>query len=274
MRRNFAEVLRNGKIDINEEYTKLYQLFYFPYRDGSTLFNLISNSFLNFSFRGTCLSFEEFNRKHGFVFVPHPHDFDVNHLVSFCEYVYNLVWHLNFNNFPTDQNYYTSYIEKVIDDIGYMRSVEDGFYIFVPKDSVAISVSESPLIPEDISYKVIAYNHHSRQGDLEAKKDIIRKLAELLEPKRKTIERLNKDLKHNLFDLFNNFNIRHNNIDPTDLDHYNEYIAKMPKGELEDWYDETYQMCLLAFMELEYENKKGGIKDKLEKLRNQFRHKC
>lgn len=266
MRRNFAEVLRTGKVDIHEEYTKLYQLFYFQNGDGSTLYNFISQNFLNFSFKGTCLSFEEFNRKNRFVFVIHPHDFDVNYLVSFCEYVYNLVTFSNFYNFKIDKNYYTSYIEKVIDDIGYMRSVEDGFYIFVPKDSVAISVSESPLIPEDISYKVIAYNHHSRQGNLGAKKDIIMKLAALLEPKRTTIERLNKDLEKDLFMLFNNLNIRHNNIDPANPANYRECIAKMPNDVLESWYDETYQMCLLAFMELEHSDRKG----KLDQLKKQF----
>jgi len=32
---------------------------------------------------------------------------------------------------------------------------------------------------------------------------------------------------------------------------YKEIVAKMTQGELEGWYDETYQMCLLAFLELD-----------------------
>lgn len=32
---------------------------------------------------------------------------------------------------------------------------------------------------------------------------------------------------------------------------YKEIVAKMTQDELEGWYDETYQMCLLAFLELD-----------------------
>ena len=32
---------------------------------------------------------------------------------------------------------------------------------------------------------------------------------------------------------------------------YKEYVAKMKKNKLEDWYDELYQMMLLAMLELE-----------------------
>ena len=41
----------------------------------------------------------------------------------------------------------------------------------------------------------------------------------------------------------------------------------MPPEELEHWYDETYQMCLLAFMRLEQNNRKKEfdvIKKRLE----------
>ena len=44
------------------------------------------------------------------------------------------------------------------------KQCQDGFTIFVPKDNAAIAVSESELIPEALSYKIIAYNHHSMKG--------------------------------------------------------------------------------------------------------------
>ena len=46
-------------------------------------------------------------------------------------------------------------------------------------------------------------------------------------------------------------NIRHNNVDPDLKGKYKAYVARMPNDELEKWYDETYQMCLLAFLQLE-----------------------
>lgn len=277
MRRNFAEVLRNGKIDINEEYTNLFELFYETsdiyfenFYKIKTLREIVALCFKENRFRGTCLTLEQFDRKYGFEFEKYPNKFDVNYLVFFCEYMYNLTANLSYDlsklNCGINKSFYLNHIQKVIEGIGYMQSEEDGVVIFVPKDSAAISVSESPLIPEDISYKVIAYNHHSRQGDLEAKKDIIRKLADLLEPKRADLKCMNKDLEKDLFMLFNNLNIRHNNIDPANPANYRECIAKMPNDELESWYDETYQMCLLAFMELEHSDRKV----KLDQLKKQF----
>ena len=53
MRRNFAEVLKSGKIDIKKEYSKLYELFYGKdLRDDRSLAELISMNFNTIHFRG------------------------------------------------------------------------------------------------------------------------------------------------------------------------------------------------------------------------------
>ncbi len=103
---------------------------------------------------------------------------------------------------------------------------------------------------------MIEYNHHSIKGNIEAKKGILLKLVELLEPKRKD---LSNTLGSDLFFLINNFNIRHNNTDPNDKSKYKSKVAEMPADELEHIYDEVYQMCLLAFMELEHAERKAWI---------------
>lgn len=99
MRRNFAQVLRAGKVDPQKEYSKLYSLFYNKdSRDGKSLADLISMNFEDFYFRGTCLTLDEFDEEHDFNFAEQPQDFDIDYLVSFCEYIYNLLLHLE-NNF-------------------------------------------------------------------------------------------------------------------------------------------------------------------------------
>ena len=72
-----------------------------------------------------------------------------------------------------------------------------------------------------------------------------------------------KMLEKDLFYLFNNLNIRHNNVEPTDSGKYKPFVAQMKSEELEYWYDETYQMCLLAFLQLEHLERKVGL-DKLK----------
>ena len=105
------------------------------------------------------------------------------------------------------------------------------------------------------------------RGDLEKKKSIIVRLAGILEGKQARLNQVSPTLKKDLFYIFNNFNIRHNNCDNQSKD-YKPAIADMDKNELEKWYDETYQMCLLAFMELEQADRKpkfDAIKAEIEK---------
>lgn len=269
MRRNFAQVLKSGKVDIKREYSKLYNLFYGEdIRDGESLADLISKNFECFYFRGTCLDLEEFDEVNGFNFEKEPKDFDLDYLVSFCEYIYNFVMYFEDRFFFESINkfFYIEQIQKVIDAIGYMQANDDGFTIFVPKDNGAISVSESNLIPENVSYKIISYNHHSMSGDIEGKKQTLITLADLLEPKRKDLDSVDKQLSSDLFYAFNNFNIRHNNIDPSGKK-YKKAVAELPKEDLEKWYDNTYQMCLLAFMQLENIERKiefNALKEKIE----------
>lgn len=189
VRRNFAQVLRAGKVDPQKEYSKLYSLFYNKdSRDGKSLADLISMNFKGFDFRGTCLTLDEFDEEHGFNFAEQPQDFDIDYLVSFCEYIYNLL----------------------------LLYLED---------------------------------------NLEQKKQTLLIFADLLEPKRNDLESVDRQFTSDLFYAFNNFNIRHNNVDSTGKK-YKKPIADLKKAQLEQWYDEIYQMCLLAFMRLEHIDRK------------------
>lgn len=75
-------------------------------------------------------------------------------------------------------------------------------------------------------------------------------MAEQLESKREALKNVNKTLESNVFFLYNNMNIRHNNCDPASKN-YKEHTANMSKKELEFWYDEIYQLSLLFFLELD-----------------------
>lgn len=269
MRRNFAQVLKAGKVDLRREYSKLYSLFYgTDDRDDKSLADLISMNFEGFFFRGTCLNLDEFDEVNGFRFVERPQDFDIDYLVSFCEYMYNFVLHFEDCHFfaSINKSFHLRQIEKVVEAIGYTQASENGLTIFVPKDNAAIAVSESEQIPESLSYKVLAYNHHSMEGDLESKKQILLAMANLLESKRKDLEEIDKKYSSDLFYAFNNFNIRHNNTDPSGSK-YKKPIGDMTDEELEAWYDEVYQMCLLAFMRLENVPRKqnfDALKNRIE----------
>ena len=270
MRRTFAQALTSAKINPKKEYSKLFELFYGKDdRDGKSLADLISLNFEGFHFRGTCLDLDEFDEEYGFRFVEQPQDFDIDYLVSFCEYIYNFVLYFEDRFFfgQLNKHFYLQHINKVIDALNYVQSSEDGLTIFVPRDNVALAVSELEQIPEIASHKILAYHHHSMKGDIEAKKATLIILASQLEPQEKALSQIDNSFKSDLFYAFNNLNIRHNNVDPTDKRYYKKVVAEMDAEELERWYDETYQMCLLAFMRLEQKDRKkefDEVKNKIE----------
>lgn len=268
MRRNFAQVLREGKIDINNEYSKLYSMFYEKDRkDGKSIAEIVSYNFDEFYFRGTCLSLEEFDKTHDINFCKQPSDFDVDYLVNFCEYIFNFISRLDDRHFFVyfDRSAYINHILRVIEAIGYMQSQEDGVAIFVPKNSVAVEVSKSDQIPQNLSYKVISYNHHSIKGDLESKRQILLSFADLIEPNRKKLEKINSQLASHLFYAFNNCNIRHNNIAPEGTK-YKKPVADLSGEQLEQIYDDVYQMCLIAFMSIDYEKNKTRLEQLKSKI--------
>lgn len=176
------------------------------------------------------------------------------------EYFYNmLMGYMGSQNMSfysgINTQFLMQHILSVCDAIGYKQVTEDGFAVFVEKNAVATAVAESDLIPDDLSYKLITYDHHSMRGNIREKKAIILQLAGVIEGQRKKIHQTNPSLEDDLFFAFNNFNLRHNNCDPVSKK-FKPTIAAMDKKELEKWYDETYQMCLLALMEIEQADRK------------------
>ena len=74
--------------------------------------------------------------------------------------------------------------------------------------------------------------------------------------------------------MFNNLDLRHNNTtrnlakeEKRDTN-YKQIVADMTPDELEDWYDETYQLCLLAFLELDNVERMQKIDELKKKIKS------
>lgn len=264
MRRTFAEVLKEGKIDIKNEYSKFYMLFYGKdNRDRQSMADRVGHNILNYFFRGTCLTLDEFNEVNNYRFEKEPQDFDEDYLINFMEYMYNFIVYLKDENFfsTNAKEFYINQIQIVVEKMGYMTISENGIVTFVPKDNTVIVVAESEQIPDNLSYRILQYNHHSMKGNLESKRDTLIKLADILEPKRDKLKSINDRFTSDLFLLFNKCQIRHNNIDKTSKSHYVGYIAELDQSMLEMIYDETYRMCMLAIMQLENLERKDWLEE-------------
>lgn len=262
-------MMKNTPIDYFKEYVRLYKLFYEteisdPYIRGITIERLCDQSFLKMPFRGTCIDLKDFNETHDFCFEKKPSKFDISYLIEFCEYSYNLTVYSQIaiqdlmltNGFESVQ-FYLQQVKNVIDGVGYMSNNHNSITDFVPRDQTVITVAEK--LDSNLSYKLLEYNHHSMEGDVERKKDVLFSLAGKLESKQKELRQVNASFESDLFFLFNSMNIRHNNVDQGSKS-YKANVSSMSAKELEGWYDDIYQMCLLAFMELEQVERKERIK--------------
>lgn len=267
-RKNMAEILKNSSVNISVEYNRLYSLFFLnsDRGDGMTMSQYIDSEFASLSIRGTCLSLNEFNNEYSFHFYCGKVSYSLDDLVSFSEYCYNLTkayqqitYISSYNPSLTLAELIIAQINKLIEKIGYMPlTTEDGIVIFVEKSPATVAVAEIVDVP--LSLQTLRYNHHSMKGDLQTKRTILHLMADYLEPKRQTLRQINSTLEKQLFILFNNYNIRHNNIEGENT---NPKLSTMSNEELENLYDNIYQMWLLAVLEIDNLSRKERIAEYL-----------
>ena len=251
---------------LDKEYSRIYSLFYETetgYGIYESLESIVEDNFcaLPRYLIGRCLSLDDFNITNGFYFVPQPNDFSIETLIEISEYVINFVIALmnsdSVNVIDNDTLYnVVMHIESCMEDVGYRRVDKEEIIIFVENNPAAVSVSE--IVEPHLSYSVLEYNHHRLKGDLETKKIILKKMADDIEPEKSKLKSINNNFTSDIFQLFNAF-IRHNNSDK-------DFISEMTDAELEEAYDDIYQMWLLAKLQLEYNSNSERIKKLKESI--------
>ncbi|CEQ04078.1 Uncharacterised protein [[Clostridium] sordellii] len=192
---------------------------------------------------------------------------DLEEIINYIEYILNII-----NIYETyksecidrveSNQFYDILIRNInilLDHINYesKKFESEEKVLVVEKNPAVTSVAE--IVEDDLSFKVIEYNHHLLKGNLDRKKEILKALADKVEP---LTENLDKQLASDFGFLLNNINIRHNNLEGK---HKKDYIVNMQDEELEEWYDEAYQLMLLCILENEYKNNSQGKIKQLKK---------
>lgn len=271
MRKNIYDIINNSEIDIEQEYNQLYEQFYklkkMDIKNNQyyylSVYEVVAENFLSFSYsvRKRSGSITAYNNHYNFDFKDTLRFIDLDKLISFCEYILTFCIQIRENivcNSETEE-FLSLIIQNSVncmDLCGYKGIEKDKLYCFVEKNKEALAVAE--IVDDNLSYTVLEYNHHTMKGDLDRKKASLLLMANDIELQKTKLKGINKTLQQNLFAYLNNF-IRHNN--------YNDkYISILTDKELEEIYDDTYQMWLLAKLELDNIERKIRVSNVLNSL--------
>lgn len=252
-RSNLYDIITKREFNVQREFDRIHSLFHdgnYVRYGGNSLYSLVQASFNAFPtrFRGRALSFYDFNCTCGFDFDDPCLDVTFEVLITYCEYVVTLCNHL-IEHAPDIIDDDTKYIlndmyatiTDCMDELGLEAIQKDNITIYVEKDAAVSAAAE--LVDESLVYDMKSYTHIRTKGDLTKKKTILKYLADEIELKRKDLNANNlRSLADLLFQMLQKF-VRHNNKD-------NPYIQNLTPEQLEACYDDTYQLWLLAVLEL------------------------
>ena len=269
-RMHFLDRLEHD-VDYMQEYKKLEAFCEMtsPMEDVYSPINEnIEQHFWKWNERGTFASFDELRKHMGFgIDVVKGRKYlmatevDINGYFSFCEMILTLISRLE-SYFDSKLNGIINAMVKtmqaVVERAGFEFKEIGNEICVVEKNAGAIEVADK--VPE-LADVIIEYNHYLLRGNLDRKKLLLKQIADALEPKRKTLEGINKEQTSNYFEFVNSMNIRHNNLDPTDKGNYNPVFASYSPVEQETWYDLVYEQALMLFMLLEQQERNKRISE-------------
>ena len=246
----------------------------YPYK---TLFDYVDEyCFKEWEQRGHFVDVDDFLEALGYEDLKEEATHNVDALLTLIELIYNF-WELSHNQFNDGEkgyrlkwcgNYY--HLKDVMDDVlGQYNHVayinEEQECVLIVEDKAEVTAAAEIMPTPALAVDVVRYNHRTLRGEIELKKKILLAMGAELEAKRKKLHAINSTLENDIFFMLNNLNIRHNNKSKGDKN-YKEYVAKMRKDRLEKWYDELYQMLLLAFLLMDNTKRVEKVKELKEKI--------
>lgn len=277
---HFRELIENGNFSPRQEINCIKELLNSDdYFDGSII-DLFDKNFIKIPNKGP---FTSLNQLLEYLFNQSPNDEEA--LILLCEvlltFTYEYEHSINSKIFRTEitsvpsvpeenLKYLKRHIYEVVERIHHKvipKSNND--FIIVPQEKKSIQAAEIvACTDEDIAIKILEYKHFSTTVD--DKEKILFSIAKYMEDKKSELtESLKEDdlymqknnkivLVDQMFEMFNNLHIRHNNK--------NQYIEE---SEREKRYDYTYNTILTVIII----DEQAKINKEFKKLKKQIEKK-
>ncbi|MBS6893140.1 MAG: hypothetical protein KH164_07375 [Veillonella sp.] len=261
MRKSYFEILEESSLnlDLSKELGKLEQIIHEPFwvddmRANCSLYMLIEINFKDYR-----------NRKHFLTIEELIDDLLLNskklsikeRYFLMAEMYLDLLSSLHIirgSRLDKQVRYFSEQVQIVSNAMGHKLIRSNGRIIIVEDNVFANEAAQvvTEFTDEKEALSILEYNHFSNKGNIERKKEILKKIADLLEPWRKPFNKcdeLKGLLKVNndkiqalerLFYMYNKFNIRHNNEE--------QKLTRLSNREIESWYDKIYTMSLFVIL--------------------------
>jgi hypothetical protein len=251
-------------------HSKLFFEYYDCYHtpDEATIEKIVDNyTFRDWKSRGACL----FDCRHmrntlGLVECP-PEEADALLILKYLEYYINICTLANRANYGSTYQRSEKF-NMLIDDIGKlidylnhkaMPIKSEDKILVIPKNPAGTAAAEISLPQTGVA--ILKYHHHLLKGDVLEKRKLLQTIANEYEEVLRLKPCEPKAIFVNTNALLNNLCIRHGNEDNKNN------IAKFSKDELENWYDELYQMLLLCILLNDNYARMKKIDDLLESIK-------
>jgi hypothetical protein len=268
-RKNIFDIIEEKK-DINNEIDKIEDLLNESSIDGCTLEELVDDyCFKDWKARGRYTNCYEIRSKLNITNKDVGRGLDEEHILFYLEYLSNIMWlceEIYFDDktvYEKEYDYFKECLLGLIGDLGFQTMIfeKKERVLLVEKNAYVNAAAE--IADSDIAYDIIEYNHYLLKGNISEKQKILKMLADKFEPTRKELGKINSVLESNIGYLLNKMNIRHNNKEGKAA---SRYVVSITDEELENWYDETYQMLLLAMLELDNATRSKKVAELKKKI--------
>ena len=267
-RQNYFDILNRMEFDPQRELKNLMDLLEMERNFKSihyetSLNSAISDNFLDYPNRSTFTNYSQMIK-----FVGSNIHNTTEQLFVFSEFLVDIFCNLA-EKFTKKES---EFIQIIFDNIKRflelsnheLITLDNGNKIIVEKNVYASEASQ--IVSEtsiEEAIKVLEYNHFSNKGNIQRKKEILIALANYLEPFRRELKDILKVNNQKviafekLFEMYNNFGLRHNNS--------NQYHLDLTDDELEQWYDDIYTSTLFVILSMD----ESRILSKLKTLREE-----
>lgn len=274
MYRSMYDIL-NKSINYGNEYEKLWNMvftgtYYKCNSHSYSLLDIFDKIIVNWKYKGTKCSSKEVMEE--LELQEHPNIAIEEAILKLCDFIVNIRAFLIFEKEKIDKeaeeadeyNRYCPSGEEVIvpkriyakdkimidlvyellNSLNYEIITKEEYQCFIIKKNTDAEETAKVVENEDISTKILQYNDYTIVNDKEAKRTILKHLADYFEQQKEEIKKYNTSLEKNISFALNNFNIRHNNIAGNNQ---NDFMRNITESETIKLYDKVYFLMLIAF---------------------------